>query len=60
MLVKQKKQICKDKKKYKTEIEATHINQIVYKCKICGFYHRSGKLDKLVRFIRKVSKGRKY
>ncbi len=44
---------CTDKKAFETKEEALCKNQEVYKCRICGKFHRTTNLFKLIRSVRR-------
>lgn len=49
-----KKKMCTDKVTYDSEEEAFQKGQIVYKCKYCNKYHRSGQFASFIaKLIRK-------
>lgn len=48
-----KAKMCIDKKAFDNEEDAFQKGQTFYKCKHCGKFHRSGKLQKFINIVTK-------
>jgi ribosomal protein L28 len=46
-------QACGRKKTYASMEEAVHLGQLVYRCRYCGKFHRSGQVATLAAELRR-------
>ncbi|MBK5284834.1 MAG: hypothetical protein JJE25_05495 [Bacteroidia bacterium] len=54
------KKSCHDKRAFDTKEAAYQKGQSVYKCPYCGKWHRSGKLNQFINYLRNISRRNKY